>query len=405
MKEDGSGHNRIVIADSSDGVSYKIVLNKYLDDSNVENLVGVTIICEGDDISTQKITTSVKTFNARLITDWSSGADAVAIAYSQDGAEPPNPNAGAAVYAAVDNSASMSYAMDSQDTAPDIAQMRAYHLRKAAAGFLDALSPYDNIYMGVQGFFQYASAKQRQPLTNLGDPQSLSAFQRLFDADYFVQNYASFNSSVVNGGNWTLDPDEVLGLGPGTNVGDGIRASFYALITEAQNLGIDNLNKYIIFLSDGEPNAATYDAAALGAAFDPSYIKSLDASGAKPYFYRGTQYATADGELDNAASSETLKHRASDDAPDRERGMAYALEMAETVYLSGMIKDFYLIGIGELSPATLDLLANSFGIGPERVFSAADEFQLSASFKAAAAGIALDLEKLLGETLLEGIED
>ena len=408
MKEDGSGHERIVIADSSDGVSYKIILNKYLDDSSAENLVGVTIICEGEGVATQKITTSVKAFNARIITDWSSGSDAVAIAYSPDSESASNPDAGAAIYATVDNSASMTYGMDTTDTAQDIEQMRAYYLRKAATGFLDALSPYNNVYLGAQGFFQYASAKQNMPLASLDDPQNARAFQNLFNANFFSQNYASFNTSVANGGNWTLDPSETLGLGPGTNIGDGIRASFYRLLYDAQNLGIGNFNKYMIILSDGEPNAATYDVTRLGAGFDPDYIKSLNIQDARNYYYRGRDYATAAGDLETA-SGETLRHRASDDPTDRERGMAYALEMADTVFLSGMIKDIYLIGIGELSPTTLNLLAQSLGISgalyDERVFSASNAFQLSRSFEAAASGIAVDLEGLLGKSLLEGIED
>jgi hypothetical protein len=335
----------------------------------------------------------------------------VAIAYSSksESGNQSGSNAGAAIYMTVDNSASMTYEMSSSNTALNIAEMRAYYLRKAATGFIDALLPYDNVYLGMQGFFQYASAKQNQPLLSLNDPANLSVFHRLFDADHFVANYANFNSSVVSGGNWTLDPTEILGLGPGTNIGDGIRASFYSFTSDARSLGIDNLNKYMILLSDGEPNASTYDVSILGPTFDPSYVKSLGAQAANSLFYGGKLYATANGELENSASTETLRHRAADEAADRERGMAYALKMAEIAHMSGLVKDFYIVGIAELSQATLKLLAQSFGITDDlydsRVFSVSDEIQLRHSLEAAAAGIAFDLEELLGKSLLDGIQD
>ena len=76
---------------------------------------------------------------------------------------------------------------------------------------------------------------------------------------------------------------------------------------------------------------------------------------------------------------------------------------------SGEFKDFFFIAIGELRLDTIKKIAESFGIQKadfsSRVFKANDEMNFYMAVESIAESISVEIEKVLGSELLDGVLD
>ncbi|WIF94521.1 vWA domain-containing protein [Caminicella sporogenes] len=103
-------------------------------------------------------------------------------------------------------------------------QSRMEIAKKAAKHFVDKLKHDPSVKISLIEYDNFASVKQS--LVKLTD------------------KYNKLNRQIDN-----------LNAGGGTNIGDGLRKAYYTLL----NSGSDNARKYIVFLTDGEPTAFSFN--------------------------------------------------------------------------------------------------------------------------------------------------
>lgn len=358
LKEDGSGHDRTVIAEADIDATFRLELEK-----NGDDLTGIKIIIDSASGGKQEVTTSVKSLNASHITDWSAGEDGICIAYSPDPdasikiKETPASGGGAVISFVLDCSGSMGWLMDQDVTAQTPGETRAYYLRVAGKKFIDKLSEYPNVYLGVQGFDSEAYFKYHKQLLNLSDASSQTFYAELFDANAFA-----------NGTNKHAD---MLPIGSGTNIGDGLRMGYHTMVKQAANLGIESLNKYITLITDGEPNADTYQYAQFY--YGPLWVGEQDV------FFAG--------------------------ALDEE----YCVRVAEYIKNTGDVSDAFIITLGGLAMNTFQRIANGFGIAQAdystHIFSAKNDIDFMLAIENISGSISVEVERSIGNSLLEGVED
>jgi prepilin-type N-terminal cleavage/methylation domain-containing protein len=394
LNESGTGHNRIIIAESTADVSYKIVLDKSESETASGNLIGVKIICSGPGIATQEITTSFRAINAGYVSDWSSGTDGIAIAYAAAKSDlevtrTPAVKGGAAIYMVLDNSGSMAESIN-DGALGSVDESRAYHLRIAGNTFVEKLAAYDHVYLGIQGFDTSAPASARKSLVSLSDPSSIAFFSDLFNAPYYLSHSTEFSSTEAR-------DSKILYVNGGTNVGDGLRMAYYSMLADVQALGISDYKKYMTFISDGDPTAYTvpYNAPDAG---DPSsyyYYGTLETSRVAYRSFNASKYVPVNG----------LKSAYAEDY----KSTNYAKGVAKMIANSGEFEDFFLVAMGDLKLEILQQIANSFGIDsadfPTHVFKAKDQMNFYMAIESIAESISVDVEALLGASLLEGVKD
>jgi hypothetical protein len=405
LNEDGTAHNRIVVAESNKDGDYRLTLDKNISETGEESLVGLKVVCETLGISAQELEASFRALNASYVTDWSSGADAIAIAYVpvKNGISvtfSPEIKDGAAIYMILDNSGSMALSMTSDTESPtdNVEDYREYHLKVAGKKFFERLTAYENVYLGVQGFDTVALRSSHQSLLNLSDASARSLYSNLFDPDYFLSNYSEFTGS----GSQTT---QILHAHGGTNMGDGLRMGYHNMISDAQMLGISGYKKYMMVISDGESTAYTVPFSAPDTGSDIAdyfYYENLEAPIAQywidypTYMNVNRGYVPVNG-LKSAYT--TLKSEP----------LEYAKAVARMIANSGDVKDCFLVAIGELNLSSLNQIANALGIAtadfPSHVFKANDELNFYVAIESIAESISLEIEKILGSELLEGILD
>ncbi|RKD27892.1 von Willebrand factor type A domain-containing protein [Caminicella sporogenes DSM 14501] len=120
----------------------------------------------------------------------------------------------------MDTSGSMNWNLDGGN----YGQSRMKIAKKAAKHFIDKLKYDPSIKIALIEYNNFASVKQ--------------------DLVKLTDRYDKLNKQIDN-----------LKAGGGTNIGDGLRKAYYTLL----NSGSDNARKYIVFLTDGEPTAFSFD--------------------------------------------------------------------------------------------------------------------------------------------------
>ena len=362
INDAGTGHNKIIIAEAKGDVTYKIVMNKESTAEGSDALVGVKIICLAPGIAPQEIETSFRALNAGHVTDWSAGSEGIAIAYTPNRGDisvtkTPAVQGGAAIYMILDNSGSMAYSMTSAGTTGIISNTRAYHLRVAGRKFVEKLIEYENVYIGIQGFDTNASNVSHKSLQDLSNPASQSFFMDLFDANYYLTHSGEFTNQ-----------NKLLHVKGGTNMGDGFRMAYHNMLSETQSLGIADYDKYITFISDGEPTAFTIlsNAPNSGSNFT-SYFYYGDLEAPNEPFYLGNSnpsYHYLNGLKSGYVEGANVTRE-------------YVNAVAQMIASSGEFKDYFLVAIGELNMSTLNNIATSLGVPsadfPTHVFKANDD--------------------------------
>ena len=400
LRPDGEGHERSVVAESDKGRAFKLALDRIENDA--EDLIGLKVICEASGIAPQELAALFRAINAGFVVDWSAGADAVAVAYSPERAEisvtrQEAQKGGAAIYMVLDNSGSMTRAMDSDSETSAISNWRAYHLRAAGKKFVDRISSYERVFLGVQGFDSSAPKASHQALMDLSKPETQKFYANLFDAKYFLTNYWRYTSESAR---FT----QILHAVGGTNMGDGFRKAYCNMLAETARLGISDYNKYIAFISDGEPTAYTVLSGAPNNTANISsyfYYGNLEAPTREYWVKPPSSFTNRGYEYENGLKTCYI---------DRdERPANYANAVAKMIANSGEFKDFFFIAIGELRLDTIKKIAESFGIQKadfsSRVFRANDEMNFYMAVESIAESISVEIEKVLGSELLDGVLD
>jgi prepilin-type N-terminal cleavage/methylation domain-containing protein len=357
LNAEGTGHDRKVIAESNADAEYRLELEK---SENGEEIVGLKIIIENSNGTTQEVSTSVKALNSMHVSDWSGGTEGICIAYSQDAeagmkvTEGVSTGGGAIVSFVLDCSGSMSTPMNVNDVG---GYSRMYYLRVAGKKFVEKLSTYDGVYLGVQGFDVAAPLAYHKELLNLADTDSQTFYSDLFDANA----YASGNQKY---------PD-ILPIGSSTNIGDGLRMGYHNMIKESASLGVESLNKYIALVTDGEPNIGTVQ-------------------GGSSYF----------GDLRVGATGVTTTYNG---------GLEYAVQAAKYIKNTETVSDYFIITIGSVSMNNFYKIAEGFGIDPSEysshIFSADNDIDFMLAIEKIAGKISIEVERSYGTSLLEGVED
>jgi type II secretory pathway pseudopilin PulG len=366
LKEDASGHDRKVIAEADVNATFRLELEK-----NGDDLAGIKILIDSPDGGKQEISTSIKSLNASHITDWSGGDEGICIAYSPDPdagvkvKENPGSGGGAVVSFVLDCSGSMTSAIDTNENtahnpiiiAP-VGDSRAYYLRVAGKKFVEKLSEYDNVYLGVQGFNQTGLPYYHKELLNLSDSAAQTFYAELFDADAYLK-----------GTNKYVD---MLPAYSGTNIGDGLRIGYHTMVKEAAALGVEELNKFIALITDGEPNWTTR------------------MNGA---FYFGDTQITENPQI----------------MEDNEEPVEYSVEVAKYIKNSGDVADAFIITLGHLAANTFQQIAQGFGIAQAdfstHIFPARNDIDFMLAIENISGSISFEVERSIGASLLEGIED
>jgi prepilin-type N-terminal cleavage/methylation domain-containing protein len=363
LKEDGSGHDRRVIAEANDDATFRLELEK-----NGEDLVGIKIIIDSASGGTQEVTTSVKSLNASQITDWSGGDEGVCIAYSPDPEagvkikENPSSNGGAVVEFVLDCSGSMLTQMkitpsNMYDAKRD--GSRAYYLRVAGKKFVDKVSEYQGVHLGVQGFGEEASTQYHKALMDLSTSDAQTFYSDLFDAQAYLQHAEKYPN--------------LLPANSGTNIGDGLRMGYYVMMQEAASNGVESLNKYICLITDGEPNFSVVQ-------------------GGVPYY----------GDQRIGQSGVTSDY-------DYFDPVVYMIEVAKFIKNTGNVADYFIITLGDVSLANFYKIADGFGIPQSEynthVFSADNDIDFMLAIEQIAGKISVEVERSIGNSLLEGVED
>jgi uncharacterized protein YegL len=279
----------------------------------------------------------------------------------------------------------------------DVANWRAYHLRVAGKKFVDRISIYEHVYLGVQGFESSAPKDSQKALMDLSAPASQAFYANLFDANYFLKNFPKFDTPDAR-------KNQILYAYGGTNMGDGFRKAYHQILDETKKLGIQDYNKYITFISDGEPTALTLLAGASNTSTNVSnyfYYGNLEAPIREYYLdprYSGVNYGYV---YTNGLKSGYVDNDS--------RPSAYVNAVAKMLKDSGQFKDFFLIAIGELNIATLNNIANSLGIQERdfstHVFKANDEMNFYMAIESISESISVEIEEVLGSELLSGVKD
>jgi prepilin-type N-terminal cleavage/methylation domain-containing protein len=400
LSPDGEYHIKSVIAEADNERSFKLALDKA--ENEAEKLIGLKVACEANGIAPQELSALFRAFNAGFVVDWSAGADAVAVAYAPERAEisvtrKEAQKGGAAIYMVLDNSGSMSLSMNSDSETNNISNWRAYHLRAAGKKFVDRISAYERVFLGVQGFDSTAPKASHKVLMDLSKPETQKFYADLFDAKYFLTNYRKFTTESAR-------YSEILHAVGGTNMGDGFRKAYRNILAETASLGIRDYNKYMTFISDGEPTAYTVLSGAPNNTNNISayfYYGDLEAP-TREYWVKPPSIFTNFGyEYQNGLKTCYI---------DRdERPANYANAVAKMIADSREFKDFFFVAIGELRLDTIKKIASSFGVQksdfPSHVFKASDEMNFYMAIESIAESISVEIEKVLGAELLEGVED
>ena len=345
--ETDDDHDRVIISSSLPDYEYKLVLDKDIITGDVTGFSFVTQTPSGKD---QKVSTSINSLNAGVVEDFSEGEEQVIVAYSPETLPPSAELTPFAIYAAIDNSHKMLKKIDGSDSVTPN-DTRAYLARAGFSHLFTMLSAHENVYFGAQGFFTFASANQRQPLVQLSDPANFAALTTLFSPSEFVNNYASLVG---------IDPDPVGLLRPalGANIGDGIRMAYHRLLLETASLGLTNPKNYIILITAGIPDTATYNVSLMGGpAAARVYFETNSSVGSlQSYFYTGDAQLVAGDDFSFSSVTSTVTagvgvYGVAGDL-DYLRAIAYIEEIAALLAARSDVDGFYELGLG---PPTMDV--------------------------------------------------
>jgi hypothetical protein len=409
-KTGSEGHDRVIVSSSPPKFTYKLTLDR---NSLTGEVDGIKFTCATPSGKSQTVTTSLRSLNATAVEDLSEGEEEIVIAYSSDDKDSLTrlTEDTFAIYMVIDNSHKMLKNMDgSEASSPD--SMRAYYMREGVTRLLNRLSDYENIYVGIQGFFSFASIKQKQPLSLLSDYSNLAMFRSLFDPSSFVTNFTNLLAMPDN-----MDPEEILAPSIGCNIGDGIRMGLHNVINETASMPeLSNSKKYLILTTAGSPDTQTYDLNILGgASATRSFLQSnVNESAATSYFYYGSTPLAAGDDISygNVTATETpgIGFYGSSGVINRNIGVFYAREMAALVSAERAFNGCFIVGVGTssetLGAVTVAAVAEGFlkissGVGVVESFNTATMSDLVLAFE----DIATIIETAVNDSLSAALQN
>ncbi len=377
--EDSKTHDAKVLSQADVGTVYTLRFDKK-DVFEKDKLVKFTIKgFEESDLTNPRMTleSEMEALNSLQVINYSSEFDySSAIAFRSD--ERNMKKTIGQISLVLDCSGSMNFDMDSETITKGVEERRTYALRKAGQVLLTKLHEISDT--SKLNLTPFASTAKIKYVPSFPESEKMNSkfmklseyYTEVFDlfdpANYIpVANMDAFNAYSGN----IDDPLDPVG---GTNIGDGLRLAYHAILEEDEKTRAtgDIPTNYIILLIDGINKEYTYK----------------DIAGDSTYFYFGK---------DSVESNPSLgTEYAYDGAYDiQELADLYLEQMAHRVRDASNIKVYFVV-LSDVADTEVNKLKANLGVADEAIFKTSDTDELGRIFESIGRSIVSDLWFLNG---------
>ncbi len=249
---------------------------------------------------------------------------------------------------------------------------RSYILREAAQILMTNLYEVGaTAKLNLTTFSDYASTKYAN-----GIPESLRSISKFMElGDYYEEIFDIFNvEHYTKVGYGFVDQNDLLDPIGLTNIGDGLRLSYYSIMEEDERTKAagDIPSNYMILLIDGENNVFTH--------------KGSDPLSGELYY--GPNYVTKDPTIFSSDFCD-------DETPEFQKATEYLETWAEKIKSEPNIKVYFIV-LSSVSEEKVSKLKYDLGVEDDAIFKTVDREGLGEIFNSIGRTIVSDLWFLNG---------